>query len=150
MYCIVCRIPSPKQMFSELCTKTICWISSLEKIQICRNISRKIACSKKVKYQMVCNDILCEVWLSKSENVLNSNEKQGRSRLCGHAVMTAQSFGQFRPKEQRIFHICPHKVLFFSLVRTIFEYATTPLQLVMKCKQILSYWFVKYKHAADM
>ena len=40
----------------------------------------------------------------KSENVLNSNEKQGRSRLCGHAVMTAQSFGQFRPKEQHLKH----------------------------------------------
>jgi len=30
------------------------------------------------------------------------NNVQGRSRQCGHAVMTAPSFGQFRPKEQEI------------------------------------------------
>ena len=42
---------------------------------------------------------------------------QGCSRICGHADMTAQSFGQFRPKEQGIMFFLKES---FTYVRTKF------------------------------
>ena len=72
---------------------------------------------------------------------------QGRSRQCGHAVMTAPSFGQFRPKEQKIIffsresftyvRIRPHHFWIRDLDRTIFEYPTTPLVFIIELSQFI-------------